>query len=129
MTKKELETYSELNEQFIEDCNRVCHILQGIEKHRKSEYSNYAYADEFNLEGDVVEWSGEETWSYGGHEYHSGNFPKEYLTMTDEELQKIVDKENKEYFEKQEAKKKEREERQREQELAKLKELKEKYEK
>ena len=102
MEKSDLNKFSELYNKFIEDCNRVIDILR-----YSPEYENdIEFADKFVLEDDTVFWNGDEYWSYGGHEYHSGTFPAEYLTMSDKELKQIVDKKIEEYTKKQEEKKK-----------------------
>lgn len=102
MEKSDLNKFAELYNKFIEDCNRVIDILR-----YSPEYENdIEFADKFVLEDDTVFWNGDEYWSYGGHEYHSGTFPAEYLTMSDKELKQIVDKKIEEYTKKQEEKKK-----------------------
>lgn len=101
MKKDDLKKYTELYNKFLEDCDRVVNILK-----QAPEYKNKIdFADKFVLEDDTVVWEGDEYWNYGGHEYHSGNFPSEYLTMSDEELKKIVDKKIEEYNKRQEEKK------------------------
>ena len=101
MKKDDLKNFAELYNKFLEDCNRVIDILK-----YSPEYENdIEFSDKFVLEDDTVFWDGDEYWNYGGHEYHSGTFPAEYLTMSDEELKKIVDKKIEEYNKKQEEKK------------------------
>ena len=101
MEKSDLKKYTELYNKFLEDCDRVANILK-----QAPEYKNdIDFADKFVLEDDTVFWEGDEYWNYGGHEYHSGNFPADYLIMSDEELKKIVDKKIEEYNKREEEKK------------------------
>ena len=93
MKKTDLEKYSELHEEFIRECDRVADIV----KHMPLYKNDIEFADRFVLEGDDVFWEGDEYWSRGGHEYHSGTFPAEWLTMTDDELLFIVEKEIDDY--------------------------------
>ena len=127
MTREELENYVELDKKFGQDCNRVAAILR--KRVREASYGgcNIAFADEFYLSWDDVKWVGEETWSYGGYERHSGSFPKEYLTMSDEELQAIVDKENKEWEEEIDRKKREKEEREKAKRMEEYEKLKKEF--
>lgn len=67
-----------------------------------------AMQKKFRLANDSVAWEGDEYWSYGGHEEHSGYFPANFLAMSDDELLKIVEKENKELEMEQEKEKKEK---------------------
>lgn len=127
MNKTDLEKFKELYDKFIEDCDRVANILSNSKERTVHESGNINYAETFTLDGDDVNWEGDEYWNYGGHEYHSGYFPAEFLTMTDDELMSIVDKENKEYNEKQAAKQKEKEEREKAARLEQYKKLKEEF--
>lgn len=127
MNKTDLKNFKELYNKFEEDCIRVIGILANSKERTAHESGNIKYADYFRLEDDVVNWEGDEYWSFGGHEYHSGDFPAEFLTMTDDELMSIVDKENKEYDKKQAAKQKEKEEREKAARLEQYKKLKEEF--
>ena len=103
MKKTDLEKYTKLNEEFLSECDRVASILKDAPEYQR-ECGNISFANCFTLEDDTVDWEGDEYWNYGGHEYHSGCFPAEYLTMSDEELKKIVDKKIEEYNKRQEEK-------------------------
>lgn len=127
MNKTDLEKFKELYDKFIEDCNRVANILSNSKERTVHESGNINYAETFTLDDGDVNWEGDEYWNYGGHEYHSGYFPAEFLTMTDDELMSIVDKENKEYEEEQEAKKRRKEEREKAARLEQYKKLKEEF--
>ena len=94
MKKTDLEKYSELHEEFIRECDRVADIV----KHMPLYKNDIEFADRFVLEGDDVFWEGDEYWSRGGHEYHSGCFPAEYLTMEDYELKALVNEKVTEYI-------------------------------
>lgn len=89
MTENQIKEFIRLSDIFIEDCDRVASILKDAPEHKR-ECCNISYANHFKLDGDSVSWEGVEFWSYGGEEYHSGSFPAEYLTMTDEQLMEIV---------------------------------------
>ena len=127
MTQEELKKYSELNNKFISDCERVAKILSDLKEPKQYDGCDITYAGDFYLCGADVEWSGDEYWNYGGHEHHSGSFPKEYLTMTDDELKAIVEKENKEYNEKKEAEKKAKEDKDRAERFRRYEELKKEF--
>ena len=103
MKKTDLEKYTKLNEEFLSECDRVASILKDAPEYQ-TECGNISFANCFTLEDDTVDWEGDEYWNYGGHEYHSGSFPAEYLTMSNEELKKIVDKKIEEYNKRQEEK-------------------------
>jgi len=127
MTQEELKRYSELNNKFISDCKRIAKILSGLEEPKQHEGCDITYANDFCLCGACVDWSGDEYWNYGGHEYHSGSFPEEYLTMTDDEIIAIVEKENMKYDEKKKAAKKIREEKDRAKRFKQYEELKKEF--
>ena len=102
MSPKQLQEYRLLQEEFENDCQRVAKILEGLERYKGMEGRDIRYAESFVINGDNIDWSGEETWRYGGYEMHSGSFPVAYLFMTDDELKEIVDLANEEYRMKQE---------------------------
>lgn len=87
MKKADLEKYSELHEEFIRECDGVVGIVKDMPEYK----NDIEFADKFVLEGGTVFWEGDEYWSRGGHEFHSGTFPAEWLTMTDDELLVIVE--------------------------------------
>ena len=127
MTREELEKYSELNNKFIRDCERVAKILSDLKEPKQYDGCDITYADNFHLCGADVSWNGDEYWSYGGHEYHSGSFPKEYLTMTDDEIRAIVEKENMKYDEEKEAEKKIKEDKDRAERFKQYEKLKKEF--
>jgi len=127
MKKEELAQYAELCEKFEDECNRVCNILKDS-KIRHGDCEDISYAERFRLCGyDSVVWEGDEYWSYGGHEEHSGDFPTDFLTMSDDELLKIVEKENEEWEARQEKKRREKEEMERAKRLAEYEKLKKEF--
>ncbi len=127
MTQKELKQYIDLSKKFEEECNRVCCILSESKK-RHGEYENISYAEKFKIEDDdSVWWEGDEDWNYGGHEEHSGDFPADFLTMSDDELAKIVEKENEEWEARQEKKRREKEEVERARRMAEYEKLKKEF--
>lgn len=127
MTQEELEKYSELNNKFRSDCERVAEILSDLEEPKKHDGRDITYANDFYLCGADVDWSGDEYWNYGGHEHHSGSFPKEYLTMTGDEIRAIVENENKKYAERKEAAKKIKEDKARAERFKRYEELKKEF--
>ncbi len=127
MTQKELKQYIHLSEKFENECSRVCDILEDS-KNRHGNCENIAYAQRFRLADDSVEWEGDEYWSYGGHEEHSGYFPSDFLTMSDDELLKIVEKENEEWEAERERKNKEKATQEKERRRVQYEELKKEFE-
>lgn len=120
MTKKEFKQYSELQEKFAWDVNRVTNYLGKIDDDLNS-------VDYYYLEDGQVHTFGEERWSYGGYETHYGSFDAEMLTWSDEQLREYVDKKIKEreleYITQAELAKKQKEE----EERREYERLKEKY--
>jgi len=127
MTRKELEQYEQFASLFYNDCQRVAHILRNLVEFKGSENSDITYADDFIIQDDEVQWEGEETWNFGGREYHSGSFPKMYLTLSDKELMDIVNEQNKEYNEKQQWIKEQKEARQKAERKRQYEELKKEF--
>lgn len=126
MTREELIQYAILRNKFEEECGRVCLILADSNA-RHCEHKDIRYAGSFSLIGDSIEWEGDEYWNYGGHEEHSGDFPADFLTMSDDELLKIVEKENEEWKSKLEKNRKEKEELERAKRLAEYEKLKKEF--
>lgn len=86
MTKEELKAYSEFQEKFNADVNRVTNFLKEIDE-------DLNFVDEFQLiETNQVKTHGWEYWAFQGSEEHYGYFDAEMLTWTDDELRKYVDK-------------------------------------
>ena len=83
MTKEEFKQYSELQEKFAKDVDRVTNYLGKID-------SDLNFTDYYYLEDGTVYTFGEETWSYGGYEKHYSDFDAEMLTWTDEQLNDYV---------------------------------------
>lgn len=101
MTAEELNTFREMYDKFIEDCERVQDKLGNLKGTRGEIY----LAEHFYIDGNNVCWDGEEALCYGGgYEYHCGEFDVKFLTMSDEELDEYVKHEN-EIFEQKEKEK------------------------
>lgn len=126
MTQEELAQYAELCEKFENECNRVCNILKDSNI-RHGDCEDISYAKRFCLCNDSVAWEGDEYWSYGGHEEHSGYFLADFLTMSNDELLKIVEKENEEWEVGQEKKRREKEDMERAKRLAEYEKLKKEF--
>lgn len=86
MTKQELDKFEELQNLFYIRCETICDILRPLN-------SAFKFADSVRISGDSVICEGTEYWSYGGERDYYANFPKEYIYMDDDEIQKIVDEE------------------------------------
>ena len=128
MTKEQVEQYQTLDNIFNEECSRVAGILEDYEVYTdRWETSDITYAKEFSIDGVVVDWNGDEYWNYGGHEYHSGNFPVSYLSMSEKELRAAAEKENETYLAEVRKKKKERQKAQDKADYEKYQRLKEKF--
>jgi len=126
MTKEELTQYVELSEKITNECERVCNILKDSKK-RHGECSDICYAERFSIDGDSVAWRGDEYWRYGGHEEHYGDFPTDFLTMSNDKLLKIVEMENKEWEAEQEKRNKEKAVQEKEKRKAQYEELKKEF--
>jgi hypothetical protein len=91
MTKKELEKYEEMQDTFLRRCKKICDILKPLD-------SAFEFVYKFEINGNLIECECNGYWFYGGEEKHYAKFPKEYLYMEDEEIQKIVDSELKYHY-------------------------------
>ena len=126
MTQEELTQYAELYEKFKKECYRVCNTLANSEM-RHGDCADIRYAKRVRLADDSVAWEGDEYWSYGGHEEHNGYFSADFLTMSDDELLKIVEKENEEWEAEQERKNKEKAAQEKERRRTQYEELKKEF--
>ena len=117
MTIEEVDKLIELDDKFQDRCSEICDILKEANPDMK-------YMDTFVIETTHVICSGDEYWSYGGHEYHAAKFPVNYLYMSNKEIQAIVNEEVRQKEEAAEQKRKRIEA----EEIAKYQELKAKYE-
>ena len=91
MKAEELNTFLEMYNKFIEDCERVQDKLGNLKDFRGEIY----WAENFHIDGSNVCWDGEETLCYGGgYESHGGEFDVKFLAMSDEELDEYVKYEN-----------------------------------
>ena len=128
MEQKELEAYKALNSKFIKECLRVCNILCGITRYMLTDNRDISYAETFEINGDDIEWSGYEYFR-GENYYHYGSFPAYYLTMSDDELKKIVEADNMKYNKEKEEEQKKKEAKEKECRRKQYEELKEEFEK
>ena len=117
MTREEVDTLITLDDKFQYRCSEICNILKKVN-------SDMKHMDTFEIGFTHVTCSGDEYWSYGGHEHHTATFPVKYLYMPNSDIQAIVNEElyKKRYVEEQLRLRKEAEE------YAKYQELKAKYE-
>ena len=86
MTKEELEKFEEIQDVFQTRCETICRILSPLDEAYKHVY-------DFSIDGDDVCGCGETDWQYGGYEKYYAEFPKKYIYMDDNDIQKIVDAE------------------------------------
>lgn len=93
MTREEIKLYDELDTKFIEAAEKAVQILR---KSRKREREGIAEANEFKIYDDEVYWKGVIS-CRGEQDEVDGFFPIDYLSMSDEELEEAVKKENEEY--------------------------------
>ena len=128
MTQEEIKQYISLYDKFEDECYRVRTILLGSKKHTVDP-CDITWADKFTIEQDNVIWEGTERWNYGGEQLHYGMFPLSYLTMTDDELRKIVERENFEWDKEQKEQKEKDEERSKEARRKQYELLKKEFEK
>lgn len=124
MTKKDLEQYQKLHDEFVSECERVAKILSNLED--SYPYDNTAFAETFEPCGVEVSWAGYDI-HCGETDYYNGYFPIEYLTMTDDELNKIVEKKNEERKAEQERREKAKAAQEKEWRKAKYEELKKEF--
>lgn len=127
MKKEELEKFKELYPLFDKEVRRVADILSNVTEYQEHDGSNPGFADKFILQGDEVYWEGDEYWAFQGHEEHSGWFPIDYLSKTDEELRAVVDDMNAKYEEEKNKKKEAKEAKLREQRKAEYERLKKEF--
>lgn len=90
MTAEELNTFREMYDKFIEDCERVQDKFGKIKDFRHE----ICFAEHFHIDGNKVCWDGELIPYGGGCEDYSGEFDVKFLTMSDEELDEYVKNEN-----------------------------------
>ena len=117
MTKEEVDTLIALDDKFQYRCSEICNILKKVN-------SDMKHMDTFEIGFTHVTCSGDEYWSYGGHEHHTASFPVKYLYMPNSDIQTIVNEELRKKEEAYEASRRRREA----EELAMYQELKAKYE-
>ena len=93
MTRAELKKYTELQQIFEKDVDRVTDILVKDQKRYYCfNYYDKSWLEIGGLDPDMVHTEGTDTWGYGGEEYFSGEFPAEWLTWDNDRLRKMVDK-------------------------------------
>ena len=127
MTKEQLEQLQSLNSQFLDDCDRIVKILINYEYFTRRG-DNISFADTYRIEDGNVVWEGDEYWSFGGHEQHSGYFPVEYLAMTNEEIETEATKLNNEYLDEKRKEEERRNKLKRDEDYKKFLKLKEEFE-
>ena len=119
MTSKEIETYVDSREKFIQECKRVCNEMQRYDH-------DYAFLEKFEVDGDNVEGEGEEHLWGGETDMVYKCFLVELLEMSNEELKHYVDILIKVKKEQEKLYKQQTEDRQKERDLAEFNRLKEK---
>lgn len=84
ITVKEINEYRLLNDRVNKECERVCNILKKFKP-------CFRHMDEFIVDEDKVFCAGDEYWAYGGYDRHEDSFPTNYLSMSDDALEVLVD--------------------------------------
>ena len=114
MKKEQIEEYIRLDEMFSNECCRVCNILAGQLDDEYGEGMSRIKCFGFEIVGndDRVGWEGSIEYR-GESENFSGSFPLAYLTLSDDELKKVVELKNQLYQYTLEAEKRAEEEKQR----------------
>jgi len=128
MKQEELKEFTKLYRIFEKNCDRVCNILSKYDEY--PDYYDLGFADNFRLADSNKEviCEGDEYWSYGGHEHHTGYFDASYLTLSDEELNAIAKNKMEEYLRKVQKRKEEAKKEQNDIDYKKYLELKNKFE-
>ena len=119
MTSKDIETYVDSRETFIQECKRVCNEMQRFDY-------DYIFLDTFEVNGNIVEGEGEEHLWGGEVETVYQSFPVELLELSNEVLKQYVDDLIKERENEEKRNKQFTEDRQRAYDLAEFNRLKEK---
>lgn len=115
MKSEDIETLVRLNNLASDNAYRVARIFKKLNR-------SYEFIYSWEFSGKYVEGTGTETWNYGGSEDHYVEFPINYLSLTDEELEKIVDDTLKARKREVEKKQKEQKEKKEREEYERLKE-------
>ena len=119
MTSKEIETYVDSREKFIQECKRVCNVMQRFNH-------DYIFLEKFEADDNIVEGEGEEHLWGGETDIVYQSFPVELLELSNEELKQYVDDLIKEKKEQEKLYEQQTEERQKARDLAEFTRLKEK---
>jgi len=120
LTQDEVKTLSKLNSKFQDRCFEIAKIMKSLDY-------EFEYLSNWQLCDNEVCGEGDEHLGYGEYEHHYGSFSAEWLSLSDEEITKIVNERIKIKQDKKAEEKRKEEERIKEKELADLKRLKEKY--
>ena len=119
MTSKDIETYIDSRENFIQECKRVCNEMQRFDY-------DYIFLEKFEVDGNEVDGEGEEHLWGGETEIVYQSFPVELLELSNEELKQYVDDLIKEREDEEKRNKQQTEDRQKARDLAEFNRLKEK---
>lgn len=98
MKKEQIEEYIRLDEIFWNECYRVGGILAGQLDNEYGEGMSRVKNFGFEIAGnnDCVSWEGNAVYR-GEYENFFGSFPLAYLTLSDDELKKVVELRNQLY--------------------------------
>lgn len=89
MKKSDVVQYLMLDEKFQDRCCEICNIFSKIRP-------EWGHMDTFTLmDMETIDATGEEHWSYGGHETYYCKIPTKFLWMSNEELEAMVERERK----------------------------------
>ena len=84
MKSEDIKTLVRLNNLATDNAYRVARIFKKLNR-------SYEFIYSWEFSEKYVYGTGTETWNYGGSEDHYVDFPIIYLSLDDEELEKIVD--------------------------------------
>ena len=86
MRYEDIQEYIQLQDMIQARCEEVCGLLTPLN-------DSYKYLNEFEIIDDSVFGEGDEYVGYGGSEYHSVEFPLNFLWKDDEEIKQYVEDE------------------------------------
>ena len=86
MIYKDVQDYIQLQDMFQARCEEICGLLTPLN-------DSFKYLDTFEIIDDEVFGKGDEYVGYGGSEYHSAEFPLNFLWKNDEDIKQYVEAE------------------------------------
>lgn len=99
LTQKDISNYNELNDRIYKRAEEVLSIYKKVrnevfgDKFPKGDgiFPTESYSADYvgfkEIDGESIIFTGDEFWSYGGHQAHMLSLPLNYLTSTDEVIE------------------------------------------